>query len=32
MDDGAIIEVRGLTAAYGDDVILKDVSFEVQPG
>jgi phospholipid/cholesterol/gamma-HCH transport system ATP-binding protein len=32
MDDGAIIEVRGLTAAYGDDVILKDVSFEVTRG
>ena len=32
MDDGAIIEVRGLTAAYGDDVILKDVSFEVSRG
>ncbi len=32
MDDGAIIEVRDLTAAYGDDVILKDVSFEVTRG
>lgn len=27
-----IIEVRGLTAAYGDSVILKDVSFDVRRG
>lgn len=27
-----IIEVRGLTAAYGDSVILKDVSFDVARG
>lgn len=26
------IEVRGLTCAYGDRVILKDVSFSVAPG
>jgi phospholipid/cholesterol/gamma-HCH transport system ATP-binding protein len=32
MDEGAIIVVRGLTAAYGDEVILKDVSFEVSRG
>jgi phospholipid/cholesterol/gamma-HCH transport system ATP-binding protein len=32
MDDGAIIEVRGLTAAYGDEVILKDISFDVNRG
>ena len=28
MEQDAIISVRGLTAAYGDDVILKDVSFD----
>ncbi len=27
-----IIEVRDLVAKYGDDVILKDVSFNIQPG
>ncbi|MFZ0711707.1 MAG: ATP-binding cassette domain-containing protein [Terrimicrobiaceae bacterium] len=32
MDEGAIIEVRGLMAAYGDEVILKDISFEVNQG
>jgi phospholipid/cholesterol/gamma-HCH transport system ATP-binding protein len=32
MGDDAIIEVRGLTAAYGDAVILKDISFEVKRG
>jgi phospholipid/cholesterol/gamma-HCH transport system ATP-binding protein len=32
MGDDAIIEVRGLTAAYGDTVILKDISFEVKRG
>lgn len=32
MDEGAIIEVRGLTAAYGDEVILKDISFTVKRG
>ena len=32
MEQDAIISVRGLTAAYGDDVILKDVSFEVKRG
>jgi phospholipid/cholesterol/gamma-HCH transport system ATP-binding protein len=32
MEQDAIISVRGLTAAYGDDVILEDVSFEVSRG
>ena len=32
MEDDAIIQVRGLTAAYGDAVILEDVSFEVKRG
>ncbi|HEY5768330.1 MAG TPA: ATP-binding cassette domain-containing protein [Terrimicrobium sp.] len=32
MEDEAIIQVRGLTAAYGDAVILKDISFEVKRG
>jgi phospholipid/cholesterol/gamma-HCH transport system ATP-binding protein len=32
MDEGAIITVRGLTAAYGNEVILKDISFEVNRG
>jgi phospholipid/cholesterol/gamma-HCH transport system ATP-binding protein len=32
MEQDTIISVRGLTAAYGDDVILKDVSFEVKRG
>ncbi|MCP3175756.1 ATP-binding cassette domain-containing protein [Desulfuromonas sp. KJ2020] len=34
MDDHTdpIIQVRGLTAAYGDQVILQDVSFEVNRG
>ena len=32
MGDDAIIKVRGLTAAYGDAVILKDISFEVKRG
>jgi phospholipid/cholesterol/gamma-HCH transport system ATP-binding protein len=32
MEEDAIILVRGLTAAYGDDVILKDVSFAVKRG
>ena len=32
MEQDAIISVRGLTAAYGDDVILEDVSFEVRRG
>jgi phospholipid/cholesterol/gamma-HCH transport system ATP-binding protein len=32
MDGGAIIEVRGLTAAYGDEVILRDISFTVKRG
>jgi phospholipid/cholesterol/gamma-HCH transport system ATP-binding protein len=32
MDEGAIIEVRGLTAAYGDEVILRDISFTVKRG
>jgi phospholipid/cholesterol/gamma-HCH transport system ATP-binding protein len=32
MQEEAIIEVRGLTAAYGDEVILKDISFEVKRG
>jgi phospholipid/cholesterol/gamma-HCH transport system ATP-binding protein len=32
MEDDAIIQVRGLTAAYGDAVILKDISFEVRRG
>ncbi len=32
MGGDAIIEVRGLTAAYGDAVILKDISFEVKRG
>ena len=32
MEDEAIIQVRGLTAAYGDAVILKDISFEVNRG
>ena len=27
MDQDAIISVRGLTAAYGDDVILREISF-----
>ncbi len=30
--DDAIIKVEGLTAAYGDTVILKDISFEVKRG
>ncbi len=30
MEDDAIIQVRGLTAAYGDALILKDISFEVR--
>ena len=32
MEHDAIIEVRELTAAYGDAVILKDISFEVKRG
>ena len=32
MDPDAIISVRGLTAAYGEEVILKDISFEVKRG
>lgn len=32
MKDGAIIDVKGLTAAYGDRVILQDISFSVQRG
>ena len=32
MEQDTIISVRGLTAAYGDDVILEDVSFEVRRG
>ncbi len=32
MEDDAIIQVRGLTAAYGDAVILEDISFEVKRG
>ena len=32
MEEDAIISVRGLTAAYGDDVILKDISFDVKRG
>ena len=32
MEQDAIISVRGLTAAYGDEVILKDISFEVKRG
>ena len=32
MEEDAIISVRGLTAAYGDDVILENVSFEVKRG
>ena len=32
MEQDAIISVRELTAAYGDDLILKDVSFEVKRG
>jgi phospholipid/cholesterol/gamma-HCH transport system ATP-binding protein len=32
MDEGVIVEVRGLTAAYGEEVILKDISFEVKRG
>jgi phospholipid/cholesterol/gamma-HCH transport system ATP-binding protein len=32
MEEDAIISVRGLTAAYGDDVILQDISFEVKRG
>ena len=32
MDEGAIIEVRGLTAAYGNEVILRDISFTVKRG
>jgi len=32
MDDGTIIEVRGLTAGYADRVILRDVSFRVRRG
>lgn len=32
MEEGAIIEVRGLTAAYGDEVILRDISFTVKRG
>ena len=32
MEQDAIIAVRGLTAAYGDEVILKDISFEVKRG
>ena len=32
MEDDAIIQVRGLTAAYGDVVILEDISFEVKRG
>lgn len=32
MSDESIIKVEGLTAAYGDTVILKDVSFEVKRG
>ena len=32
MEQDTIISVRGLTAAYGDEVILKDISFEVKRG
>jgi phospholipid/cholesterol/gamma-HCH transport system ATP-binding protein len=32
MEKDPIIAVRGLTAAYGEEVILKDISFEVQRG
>ncbi|HEY5952880.1 MAG TPA: ATP-binding cassette domain-containing protein, partial [Terrimicrobiaceae bacterium] len=32
MEQDAIISVRGLTAAYGEAVILSDVSFEVKRG
>ena len=32
MEEDAIISVRGLTAAYGDDVILENVSFDVKRG
>jgi phospholipid/cholesterol/gamma-HCH transport system ATP-binding protein len=32
MEEDAIISVRGLTAAYGDEVILEDVSFKVKRG
>ncbi len=32
MEQDAIISVRGLTAAYGEAVILRDVSFEVKRG
>jgi len=31
-DDKAIIEVRDLTAGYGDEVILKGISFKVAKG
>ena len=30
--DGPIIEVKGLTAAFGDCVVLEDVSFDVRRG
>lgn len=32
MEQDAIISARGLTAAYGEAVILRDVSFEVKRG
>ena len=31
-DDDAIIRVRGLTAGYGDVMLLDDVSFDVRRG
>ncbi len=30
--DEALIQVRGLTAGYGDDVLLREVSFDVRRG
>jgi phospholipid/cholesterol/gamma-HCH transport system ATP-binding protein len=30
--DKPIIEVTGLTAGYGEDIILRDISFQVYPG
>jgi phospholipid/cholesterol/gamma-HCH transport system ATP-binding protein len=32
MEQETIVEVRGLTAAYGDEIILQDVSFDVKRG
>ncbi len=31
-EDGPIISVRNLTCAYGENIVLRDVSFDVEPG